>query len=246
MRKQKKALLSDKHVLVEKPITLNLGHLDDLIEISRERKLLLGGIFQWRFLNCVKIAKKLFFNNELGKLFFINFRFLKNCNDSYFEHGRGSWKMDGGGVLMKQAIHFLDLMIYLVGFPVSWEAHISNDVSQREIEDTAFMSFKFTEGFGTLISIITFQKDSTLEVEIIGIKGRFVFNANDEVLYSDFSLPFSIETKGVNVFDRQIINFIESINYHENIVVTPEECRKSLSIIINIYGNSKFEGKLIE
>lgn len=231
-----KALEAEKHVLIEKPLSLSLEECNALIRLGREKNLVVGGIFQWRFMNTVKIVKELLSTRALGNIIFVNCNLLWKRDADYFVNGRGTWKNDGGGVLMKQAIHCIDLLIYLFGVPVSWHAFVSNTVSNRETEDSASVLMKFTEGVASLNATIVNSDNLTPEVDIIGTAGRVTFDFNDVFKYWQCATPEpELKPDGLTVFDKQIMNFVNAIQGKEPLNVTAESCIRSLSLILNIY-----------
>lgn len=239
----KQALLAGKNVLVEKPITLDINHLDELIAISKEMDLLYGGIFQFRFLDVVKVVKELIVNKKFGKLLFINARLLWNRLDSYFVRGRGSWDIDGGGVLIKQAIHCLDLLMYIAGEPVDNHSYHLNQLSHGETEDTALISIKFKDCFGSLIATTSYRKGSAATIEIIGTDGWIVFDLSGNIKYWEHvCLHRPKIDKKIDIYEKQIENFISSINHPKKLAVTAKACRESLFVILDGYKKDKVHG----
>lgn len=237
----KQSLLAGKHVLVEKPMTCRMEELDELIEIGKKENLLVGGIFQFRFLETAKIIKKLIDQNKFGKLLFINARVLSHRNKEYFVRGRGSRDIDGGGVLIKLAIHGLDMVTSLFGEPVKWSAQVSNLNKFSETEDTALLSMKFKEGLGTLVATTSFRENSAMTIEVVGSEGRVIFDFNDNFIsWEHKSLPEPKLNRNVNVYNSQIRNFIGAVGKKEQLIVTAEECRKSLSVILNVYKDIEY------
>ena len=235
----KKALLAYKHVLIDKPMTIQVQQLDELMKLAHSKNLLLGGVFQWRFLKLAQLAKKWMAEGKFGDLLFINTQLLWNRDQGYYVRGRGTWEVDGGGVLIKQAIHCLDLQIYLGGQPKSWEGRCSNRTPGLETEDTAEVSIQFDQGLaGSLVSTVSYKKEMKPEIEIVGTKGRLIFNTRDEILLWDLPFQSPKFLKKKNIFREQIKNFIESIGEPSKLIVTAEESRKSLVIIEDIYRKS--------
>lgn len=76
--------------------------------------------------------------------------------------------MDGGGVLIKQAIHCLDLLIYIVGQPKAWQAFCSSRLGRSETEDTAVVSLDFQEGHGMLMATTAYKDSPTPGTCLLG------------------------------------------------------------------------------
>lgn len=229
------ALKAGKHVLIEKPLTLSLKDYHELKQVSEAQGLIIGGIFQWRFLNVVRVVKNALADGALGEVLFVNCKMFWKRDDAYFENGRGSVFYDGGGVLIKQAIHCLDLLIYLIGLPVSWNALGSNTTGKREVEDSVLVTLEFPKGFGVVEATVSAEENLPPEIEIVGSKGHVRFSFNDVITHWRCAYPAGEPKKKISVLDRQIENFINALQGKEPLVVTPEECVKSLGIILDIY-----------
>ncbi|MFA5059046.1 MAG: Gfo/Idh/MocA family oxidoreductase [Candidatus Omnitrophota bacterium] len=234
----KQALLANKHVLIEKPTTTQVSQVDELIELARSRNLVCAGISQWRFLNLASLTKQWIKEGRFGSLLFINAKLLWQRDKDYYIRQRGTWSSDGGGVLIKQAIHCLDLMFDLGGVPVSWSGYCSNQSMGLETEDTSLVSLRFQQGFGSLIATTCHFEEEKPQIEIIGTKGRMAFNICDQI--TRWELPFSkpVFVPRSNIFDRQIKNFLESIDEPSKLVVTAPQGREILAVIEDIYKKS--------
>lgn len=236
-----RALEAEKHVLIEKPLSLSLEEGHALIRLGREKNLVVGGIFQWRFMNTVKIVKELLSTHALGDIIFINCSLLWKRDADYFVNSRGTWKNDGGGVLMKQAIHCIDILLYLFGAPVAWHAFTSNTTGNRETEDSASVQIKFPEGMASLNATIVNSDNQTPEVDVIGTAGRITFDFNDVFKHWQCAVPEpELKPDGLTVFDKQMMNFVNAIQGKESLHVTAESCLASLSLILDIYKDKDF------
>lgn len=229
------ALEHDKHVLIEKPMTLETEHLNELASIASARNLCLGGIFQMRFLRTLAWVKQTILSGKLGRLIFVNARLLLHAEDGYYVHGRGSYLIDGGGVLIKQAIHYLDLMLNIAGPAKAWHGYCGNELGKRETEDTIVLSLDFNEGRGVLQATLDSAGNKIGEIEVIGTKGRIVFAADDTIISSTLPVPLKLKFRTVNIYDSQINNYINAIRKITPLVVTPETCRDSIEIIRDVY-----------
>ncbi len=236
----KKALLADKHVLVEKPMAGRVEELEELARVAAERHLVLGGIFQWRFLRCARAAQEWLNQGIFGDLLFVNARVLWKRDPEYFVHGRGSRAVDGGGVLMKQAIHALDLVLYLAGEPLAVQAMGARDVGGRDVEDTAVMAFRFKRSLGTLTATVQNSRDETAQIEIIGTRGRVVFDAKDEIRTWELEAKKPDLEKKADLCEEQIVNYMNALHDPNVLVVTPAECRRSLSVLQQVYEAAEF------
>lgn len=149
------AAKAGKHILMEKPVERTTAAAAKMVEICEQAGVRLGIIFQHRFREGAIMAKKFLASDELGALStaYLIVPWWRGT-DYYNEPGRGTFDQDGGGVLITQAIHSLDLMLSLTG-QVDQVQAISGTSSLHDIEVEDFVSagLKFTNG--ALGSIMT-------------------------------------------------------------------------------------------
>ena len=231
----RKVLEAGRHVLVEKPMTLDLNQLEELSTLAKQKNRVLGGVFQWRFLQAVSIVKKRLEEGAFGHLLFINARVPWRREKDYFIRGRGTREVDGGGVLIKHALHALDLMIFFGGPPLEYTAYLSGKALNNDTEDTAQVSIQFKEGMGTLAATLANAKEDNAEIEIVGSNGRVVFDVKDRFKVWDLPQPHPRIDSKKNFCQDQIQNFVDALKDPEKLVVTPEECRASLEVALEIY-----------
>lgn len=227
------ALLANKHVLVDKPMAISLKEIDVLIEIATEKDLLLGGVFQWRFCDVVKQVKKYVDSGVLGSLLFINCKMHWFRDEDYYVRGRGTYDVDGGGILMKQAIHFIDLITYLGGKCLD----VSGFIDKSTTEKNAVMCFQFVEGMGTLNATTLSSGDNKGIIEVVGTKYSLSFSMGSEIISWPDHLTCPTAVSQDKLLKRQVNNFLESIGDSKKLEVTAADCRHSLSIIETIYQN---------
>ena len=144
-------LKRDINVLCEKPLAINEEQLDIIERAVKESKAELGVCFQNHFNASVRYLKEFLQGKEVKSA---AFNLVWNRGASYYakDAWRGTWAQEGGGVMINQAIHGLDLMQSLCGMPESVIAYTSNIglKGQIEVEDTAFALFKLKNG-GTIV-----------------------------------------------------------------------------------------------
>ena len=144
-----------KHILMEKPIERSTEKAEKIVDICHKNKVSLGIVFQHRFRESSKKLKQLINENKLGPIYSVQVNIPWWRDQSYYdEPGRGTYERDGGGVLISQAIHTLDLMISLVG-PVEAVQAISQRTPFHIMEAEDFVSgaFKFKNGaIGSLMA----------------------------------------------------------------------------------------------
>ena len=126
-----------KHVLLEKPLELNLERSTKLVELAAQAGLQLGVVLQHRFREASQVLQKLLIDGRLGEVQAASIRLPWWRSQSYYnEPGRGTLARDGGGVLLTQAIHTLDLFRSLVGIQSVQSAVVrQTQLHQMETED---------------------------------------------------------------------------------------------------------------
>ena len=142
------ALNAGAHVLVEKPISVHAGEADAMIEAAAQNDRLLAVNFQQRFRPEIQAAKELIAGGALGELQYVNMVVVWPRTRQYFANAgwRGTWKGEGGGVLLNQAPHNLDLLVHLMGMPARVAAWTRTRIHPIETEDTVQAMFEWQNG----------------------------------------------------------------------------------------------------
>jgi predicted dehydrogenase len=167
-------LEAGSHVLVEKPMAVRLDDADAMIEAAREAGQLLAVNFQQRFRPEVRAAKRLIEAGELGEIQRVSMTHYWTRPAAYYE--TAPWRavpaIEGGGLLMNQASHDLDLLCHLLGMPeriVAWTGTVLHDV---EVEDTAQAMLRWSGGvFGSFYTSTAGAGDEP-NLVIYGTAGR--------------------------------------------------------------------------
>jgi predicted dehydrogenase len=137
------------NVLVEKPLASDLKDCDEMIRVCKENKVRLGVISQRRWLEPVKRVREAIDAGKLGKPALATVTMLGWRDKSYYDSDewRGSWKMEGGGVLVNQSPHQLDILIWFMGeIDEVYGLWKNMNHPYIEVEDTALAIVKFKNG----------------------------------------------------------------------------------------------------
>ena len=160
---------SGKRVLTEKPMASEVADAEEMIRHSDGR---LAVVFQNRYNEASQFIRQSIADGRYGKL--LSMRAAVNWHrtpEYYTSSGwRGFFKTEGGGVLINQAIHTLDLMLYFAGKPASVRGHVSTDLlyDTIEVEDTACGLIKFESGLlANFYCTTTFGTDRPVEIELV-------------------------------------------------------------------------------
>jgi predicted dehydrogenase len=169
-----RCLRAGKHVLVEKPLELTLDRAEHLVRVGRETKRKLGVVLQHRFRPSSLRLRTAIETGELGTITAAWMLVPWWRPQTYYDElGRGTMARDGGGVLMTQAIHTLDLFRSLVGVQSVVAAQaITTPTHQMETEDFASALVRIGNGApGTIIATTSAYPGSPERIEILGTKG---------------------------------------------------------------------------
>jgi predicted dehydrogenase len=172
------ALKANKHVFCEKPPALNYDELLEVKKIAGEssRKLMYG--FNHRHHSSIKMIKQEIDSGEFGKVLWMRGRYGKSVDKNFFDNNwRAKKELSGGGILLDQGIHMLDLFLYLGEDFDKIHAFISNLYWKGEVEDNAFVILKNSKTgiVASLHSTMT-QWRHLFSLEIFLEKGYFVLN----------------------------------------------------------------------
>ena len=167
------ALAAGAHVLVEKPMAVQVAEADLMIEAAEHAGRLLAVNLQHRTRSEIRTADKLIQSGRLGDIQRVEMVAIWTRTASYYAQAgwRGTWQGEGGGVLMNQAPHSLDLVCHLVGQPgrvVAWNRTLFHAI---ETEDTSMAMLEWpNDALGTLL-VSTAQAGDPERLEIAGTRG---------------------------------------------------------------------------
>ncbi len=178
-----KAAKAGKHVIVEKPLEITLRRCDKLIDTCKKNGVRLSTIFPSRFHDSSiemqrAIEKKRFGRITMGDAYVKWYR-----SQEYYDSGawRGTWELDGGGALMNQAIHSVDLLTWLMGPVTEVRAQTAVLAHKRiKVEDTAIATVQFANGALGVIEATTAAYPGYLKrIEIHGSEGTAIMEEED-------------------------------------------------------------------
>jgi len=172
-----------KDVIVEKPMATSIVAAKEMIKRAEKYGRRLGVVFQYRYMPDVRYLKQEIDRGELGKLFLgeVELKWYRDEKTYYLKDEtarswRGMWFTEGGGVLSNQGIHFIDLLIWLMGDVDSVAGFIANLTHPSiEVEDTAVASLKFKSGaLGSIVQTLSTvpQTHQYWKIRVYGIEGQ--------------------------------------------------------------------------
>lgn len=169
-----KVMLSGRHVIVEKPMEISLAAIDEMLRVQQETGVKLAVISQHRFDPASQQVHALLEEQTFGKLVLGNAIIPWWRSQGYYDSGawRGTWKLDGGGVLMNQSIHSIDLLQWFMGPVKSVYAYTATLAHRMETEDVAVAVLRFANGApGTIAATTGAYPGVTTRIEVFGDRG---------------------------------------------------------------------------
>jgi predicted dehydrogenase len=252
-----------KHVVVEKPLEITLARCDAIINACDSAAVRLCTIFPSRFTAANIRLKEAIEGGRFGRLTLGDTYVKWWRTQEYYDSGgwRGTWDLDGGGALMNQAIHNVDLLYWLMGDVESIVAQTATLAHVRiEVEDTAVASLKFTSGALGVIEAATSAYPGLLKrTEIHGDRGSARVEQDDITLWefqekvpsdneiyaamaaaSGFKAGAS-DPRGITHIGHrdQLTDFLEAIDRGRAPKVDGREGRKSVEIIRAVYQSAR-------
>ncbi len=179
------AMRAGKHVIVEKPMEITHDAIEEMLRVQQETGVKLAVISQHRFDPASQEVHKLVEEGAFGRLVLGNAIIPWWRSQAYYDSGawRGTWKLDGGGVLMNQSIHSIDLLQWMMGPVKSVYAYTDTLVHRMETEDVAVAVLRFANGaLGTISATTGAYPGVTTRIEIYGDQGSAIIE-NDSLSY---------------------------------------------------------------
>jgi UDP-N-acetyl-2-amino-2-deoxyglucuronate dehydrogenase len=180
------ALEAGKHVVIEKPVDVTLEAADRLIEVQRTTGKGVAVVSQHRFDAATQAVHEALSRGDFGRLTSGSAEVRWWRSQSYYDSGgwRGTWELDGGGVLINQAIHSIDLLQWLMGPVVEVTAYTGLIAHERiEVEDTAVAILKFeNDALGTIVATTAAYPGLTARIAVHGDRGSAIVD-DDELTY---------------------------------------------------------------
>ena len=260
-----------KHIIVEKPLEITLDRCDEIINAARGAGVKLATVFPSRFADSSRALFNAVEEGKFGRMTLCDAYIKWYRTQKYYDSGdwRGTWELDGGGALMNQSIHAIDLLQWLAGPVESVTATVATICHDRiEVEDTAVASLSFASGaLGTIVGSTGVYPGLLKRIELSGDRGTAILEEEDvtfwkfdpdtpedEKIRADFQQRRSADGGGgaadpctINHENhrRQFVDFIRSIELDADPLVDGDEGRKSVEIIRAIYQADR-EGRRID
>ena len=257
------AAQAGKHVIVEKPLEITLDRCDRMIAACQQAGVILSTIFPSRFHEPVRIIKQAIDQGRFGKLTLGDAYVKWFRTQQYYDGGkwRGTWQLDGGGALMNQAIHSVDLLSYFMGPVKRISAMTATLAHERiEVEDVATATLQFASGaLGTIEATTAAFPGHLKKIEICGSAGSATM-IEEDITFWEFAQktdedqallekmrgktktgggaadPAAIGHHGHTLQFQDVVNAIQ--NKTKPVIDGPEG-RRSVEIILAIYKSAE-------
>ncbi len=248
------AAKTGKHIMCEKPVGINLLEADRMIKACEDANVTFGVIVMCRYYDAAEKIKKALNEKRLGEILLVTLTGKSFRNDDYYASGawRGTWKGEGGGSLMSQTIHFIDLMLHFIGGVDSLSGQYMTTIHKDiEVDDMAVAQFKFKcgaigivdsstavlPGYPRILAIhgekgtIIMEEDKITEWKVEGMNEED-FLTKDKEEAKTITKPGFVDTR----FHRlQLLDFMKAINEGKKQRFDATEERSSVEFIRAIY-----------
>ena len=260
------AAQAGKHVICEKPIEITLDRIDAMVNAHAKAGTRLGGIFPYRFNDMMVPLREAVRSGRLGTITCASVYVPWWRTDAYYEGSwRGTWKLDGGGALMNQSIHMIDMLCDLMPPIESVQAYTATLGHTMQTEDTAVAVLRYTTGaLGVVYGTTASFPGQFRRFEITGTKGTAI-NVENSITVWQFAderpedeqvrQKFTAIKGGGGVADPAAIThenhtrnfkaFLEALQTGRDFWISGPEARKAVEVILAIYRSAK-EQRLIK
>jgi predicted dehydrogenase len=257
------AAKAGKHILCEKPLEVTVSKTNDLVRACESSNIRLSAVFQYRLLHSVQTIKKAVDAGRFGEpvLAAASVRWYRKPEYYASATWRGTWALDGGGALMNQGIHTVDLLLYFNGDVSEVTGRTARLLHKSiEVEDTVVAMLKFkNNSLGTIEASTACAPGFPLRVELSGTKGSVILEDNRIVRWSfvdeqpedaeirrvgglvgevhgGASDPLTISAEGHR---RQIAELADAILNGDGLTTPGAEGKRAVELICAVYESAR-------
>ena len=262
------AARAGKHVMCEKPLDITLDRIDRLIAACEQSGVQLGAVFQSRVGPGARAVRRIVSDGWLGRRTLCNAQIKWWRTQEYYDSGgwRGTWELDGGGALMNQGIHAIDLLVWMCGLPCAVAAFAGTLAHQRiQVEDAAVAALSWEDGaIGWIEGTTAAYPGYAKRLELSGDRGT-VMMEDDRIVRLDLadraaeaeellaelgkassvgggaSDPLAIDYTGHKL---QFQDFVDAIRAGRPPLVHGREARQAVALILAIYRAAREGGRV--
>lgn len=248
------AAKAGKHMVVEKPLAIHLADADAVVKAQREAGVQICVISQLRFSPDVQALRAAVRQNAFGRLVLGSLSMRYSRSAEYYRNGgwRGHWASDGGGALMNQGIHGLDLLCYLCGPVRRVHAFAKTLRHNIEVEDTLCADFVFENGgLGVLEVSTATEPGSARRIEISGTEGSATLTEDALTEWrckaprppkrEGWQMNAANDPAAVDIAGHrlQLENLLNTIEGRETLLVDACQGRDTVAIVLAMYQSAR-------
>jgi predicted dehydrogenase len=247
-------------VQLQKPMATNLETARQILEVARTAGIPLSVMSQHRFDDATIFLKRALAAGRLGKLLQADAYVKWFRNAEYYSRPiKGSWATEGGGALINQAIHQVDILLHLIG-PVGavagvWQLGARHKIESEDVVN-ALLSYQ-SGATGVIQASTAFWPGYTERIEIHGIKGSAIISSDrlttwdvmdDEFANAADPAPVELSTASgssdpmnisVTTFERQFLDFADAIRNGREPLCNAEQGYRALEVVLGVYDACK-------
>ena len=270
MRPAIMAMDAGKNVICEKPMEIQLDRIDQMVAASKKNNVRLAGIFQNRWNEANRALRQAAMDGRFGKIAWAGSFTMWYRTDQYYEDGgwRGTWKLDGGGAIMNQSVHAIDLLQWIAGPVRQVSAYASSRIHPKiEVEDTLSCSLVFENGaYGTIVGTTAMYPGLAVRIEIGGENGSAVSESGLKVFKFREQRPADKELLdrlspgaakssggatsatdvGLDLHGRNIQAILSAWADGRDAETCGPEARKAVAIILAMYESARQNGAPVQ
>jgi len=250
------AIRAGKHVLVEKPAGISVRQIDDLIALAKHHRVCVRVGFNHRFHPAFIKAREIFESGVMGDLMFIRARYGHGGRIGYDQEWRANPKLSGGGELIDQGIHLIDLASWFLGEFTKVEGHTATFFWNMPVDDNAFLSLQTAKGqtawlqascteWKNLFSFEIYGRHAKLHIEGLGgsygVEKLHHYQMKPEMGIPDtkvYEFPGSDES-----WRNEMIQFEEDVRNQRHSDAGLKEARAAMEVVETLYGLKSEKGE---
>jgi predicted dehydrogenase len=256
------AMKMNMHTLVEKPMAINLKEADEMIKEAEIRGVKLGIVLQSRFNPTFRKVKDAVDEGRFGRLILGDAVVEWFRTQEYYDKStwRGKWATEGGGALINQAIHTIDLLTWIMGPPKNLWSQINTVAHEIEVEDLAVAAIRFENGaLGVIQGSTATYPGLPTKLEIHGTKGMALIEGESLKRWSLMGEKEIIAEEAKEGLESWAISYMVPATNHASLIkdfaqavledrepyLNGVEARRCLEVIMGIYKSAK-TGSVVE
>ena len=246
------AVRNGKHVLVEKPAAVNLAELAEVEAAAREHKVLVRVGYNHRYHPAALKALEIFQSGALGPIMFLRGRYGQGGRIGYDKEWRADPKLSGGGELIDQGVHLIDLAGIFLGEFTTVEGHTAAYFWKMPVDDNAFLSLRNAAGATAWLHVSCTEWKNMFSLEIYGRDAKLhweglggSYGIERLTYYKMLPQMGPPETtiyeypRGDESWKIEMAEFVEDIKTGRTPVPGLKEARAALGVVEAIYGARK-------